>query len=70
MPHHAPAHHLPPVAHLSSDGRYIKRICPQVVEFDPLNATIHQVNERVAVADISPLAQVYRRTLVQLLATP
>jgi succinyl-diaminopimelate desuccinylase len=52
----------------TSDGRFIARICPQVVEFGPVNATIHQVNERVAVAAINPLKNVYRRTLESLLA--
>ncbi len=40
----------------TSDGRFIADICPQVVEFGPLNATIHKLNEHVAVADIEPLA--------------
>ena len=51
----------------TSDGRFIARICPQVVEFGPRNATIHQVDECVAVADIGPLTRVYRRTLDTLL---
>ncbi len=52
----------------TSDGRFIARICPQVVEFGPLNASIHQVDEHVAVADLDPLAAIYRRTLAALLA--
>ncbi|MFT3821799.1 MAG: succinyl-diaminopimelate desuccinylase [Rubrivivax sp.] len=52
----------------TSDGRFIKRICPQVMEFGPVNATIHQVNERIAAASIEPLKNVYRRTLEALLA--
>ncbi len=47
----------------TSDGRFIARICPQVVEFGPLNATIHKLDERVRVADIEPLKNIYRRTL-------
>jgi succinyl-diaminopimelate desuccinylase len=47
----------------TSDGRFIARICPQVVEFGPLNATIHQVDERVDVASLAPLTAIYRRTL-------
>ena len=52
----------------TSDGRFIKRLCPQVIEFGPVNATIHQVNERIAAASIEPLKNVYRRTLETLLA--
>ena len=52
----------------TSDGRFIRRICPQVIEFGPVNATIHQVDERVEVASIEPLMRVYRRTLETLLA--
>lgn len=52
----------------TSDGRFIQRICPQVVEFGPINATIHKVDECVAVADVEPLARIYRRTLDTLLA--
>jgi succinyl-diaminopimelate desuccinylase len=50
----------------TSDGRFIAQICPQVIEFGPPNATIHKVNEHVALADIAPLKGVYRRTLEQL----
>lgn len=50
----------------TSDGRFIAQICPQVIEFGPPNATIHKVNEHVAVADIAPLKNIYRRTLEQL----
>jgi len=52
----------------TSDGRFIARICPQVVEFGPINASIHKVDECVAVADIEPLKNIYRRTLAALLA--
>lgn len=51
----------------TSDGRYIARVCPQVVEFGPINATIHKVDECVRVADIEPLKNVYLRTLKALL---
>ncbi len=52
----------------TSDGRFIRRICPQVVEFGPVNASIHQVDEHVEVAAIEPLTRIYQRTLAQLLA--
>lgn len=50
----------------TSDGRFIAQICPQVIEFGPPNATIHKVNEHVALSDIAPLKNIYRRTLEQL----
>ena len=50
----------------TSDGRFIARICPQVVEMGPPNATIHMVNECVRVADIEPLKNIYRRTIENL----
>ena len=52
----------------TSDGRFIARICPQVVEFGPINATIHQVDECVDVASLEPLKNIYRDTLIRLLA--
>ena len=51
----------------TSDGRFIADICAQVIEFGPLNATIHKLNECVAVADIEPLKLTYQRTLENLL---
>ena len=51
----------------TSDGRYIAPICEQVVEFGPINATIHKIDEHVRVADIEPLKNIYRRTLESLL---
>jgi succinyl-diaminopimelate desuccinylase len=51
----------------TSDGRFIANICPQVIEFGPLNATIHKLNECVGVADIEPLKDTYRITLEKLL---
>ncbi len=52
----------------TSDGRFISTICPQVIEFGPVNESIHKIDERVAVADIAPLKDVYRETLAALLA--
>ena len=51
----------------TSDGRFIARVCPQVVEFGPVNASIHKIDEHVNVADIEPLKNIYRRTLQALL---
>jgi succinyl-diaminopimelate desuccinylase len=54
----------------TSDGRFIARICPQVVEFGPVNASIHQVDEHVELADVDRLAAIYRRALAGFLLSP
>src|SRR5215217_8611658 len=46
----------------TSDARFIKDACP-VVEFGLVGQTIHQVDERVSVADLDRLAAIYRRVL-------
>ncbi|HEX5363985.1 MAG TPA: succinyl-diaminopimelate desuccinylase [Gallionella sp.] len=51
----------------TSDGRFIADICPQVIELGPLNATIHKINECVAVADLDALSEIYCLTLHKLL---
>lgn len=51
----------------TSDGRFIADICQQLVEFGHCNATIHKLNEYVAVADIERLSDIYRLTLEKLL---
>lgn len=51
----------------TSDGRFIAPTGAQVVELGPLNATIHQVNECVAVADLDTLSDVYEKILSNLL---
>lgn len=53
----------------TSDGRFIADICPQVVEFGPVNATIHQVNECIAVEQVRTLPRIYEEILVNLLGT-
>jgi len=51
----------------TSDGRFIADICPQVIELGPLNATIHKIDECVAVADLDALSEIYCLTLRKLL---
>ncbi len=51
----------------TSDGRFISEVCTQVVELGPVNATIHKVDERIAVADLEPLSAIYADLLAQLL---
>ena len=50
----------------TSDGRFLAQICPQVIELGPPNATIHKINEYVALTDIEPLKNIYRRVLERL----
>jgi succinyl-diaminopimelate desuccinylase len=51
----------------TSDGRFIAPTGAQVLELGVRNASIHQINEHVAVADLEPLAQVYEQILAGLL---
>lgn len=52
----------------TSDGRFIATMGTQVVELGPVNATIHQVDERILVSDLDLLTEIYYQTLVRLLA--
>jgi succinyl-diaminopimelate desuccinylase len=51
----------------TSDGRFIAEICRELVEFGPVNATIHKIDERVEIASMEPLKNVYRGVLERLL---
>jgi succinyl-diaminopimelate desuccinylase len=51
----------------TSDGRFIAPTGAQVIELGPLNATIHQINERVATADLERLSRIYEDILIRLL---
>ncbi|MGB4346931.1 MAG: succinyl-diaminopimelate desuccinylase, partial [Burkholderiaceae bacterium] len=51
----------------TSDGRFIAQICAQVIEFGPTNASIHQIDEHIAISEIEPLKNIYRRTMENLL---
>ena len=50
----------------TSDGRFMAKVCEQVIELGPPNATIHKIDEHLAVADIEPLKNIYRRVLENL----
>lgn len=52
----------------TSDGRFIARICPQVIEFGPPNASIHKIEEHIELRFVDPLKNIYRRVLEQLIA--
>ena len=54
----------------TSDGRFIASIAHEVLEFGPVNESIHKVNERIAVADMEPLTRIYERLMERLLAVP
>lgn len=52
----------------TSDGRFIKDICNEVVEFGPINESIHKIDEHVLIEDIPRLSAVYCRVLEKLIA--
>ena len=51
----------------TSDGRFIAPTGAEVVELGPVNETIHKVDERVALADLAPLARIYGATIERML---
>jgi succinyl-diaminopimelate desuccinylase len=51
----------------TSDGRFIATLCPEVVELGPVNASIHKVDEHIAVDDLATLSDIYRQALENLL---
>jgi succinyl-diaminopimelate desuccinylase len=48
----------------TSDGRFLARLAREVVEFGPLNDSIHKIDEHVRVADLEPLSTIYERTVL------
>ncbi len=53
----------------TSDGRFAAASGAEVVEFGPLNATIHQVDECVSIFDLDKLSQVYQRVIERMIGT-
>ena len=53
----------------TSDGRFISTICDQVVEFGPINASIHKINEHVNIKDVDLLKDIYKKTLENILCS-
>lgn len=51
----------------TSDGRFIADICDEVVELGPVNASIHKIDENIAVDDIDTLSRIYHQTILRLL---
>jgi len=50
----------------TSDGRFLATIAREVVEFGPLNDSIHKIDERVLIADAQALSRIYERVLERL----
>jgi succinyl-diaminopimelate desuccinylase len=51
----------------TSDARFLSKICP-VVEFGLCNATMHKLDEAVAIADLDTLSEIYRRLVLHILS--
>ena len=52
----------------TSDGRFLATIAREVIEFGPVNDTIHKVNERMAIDDLGTLSRIYERAITARLA--
>ena len=52
----------------TSDGRFLVEISREVVEFGPVNKSIHAIDEHVSLADIDPLSAIYEKAIAALLA--
>ncbi|HEY3048256.1 MAG TPA: succinyl-diaminopimelate desuccinylase [Polaromonas sp.] len=50
----------------TSDGRFIAKACGEVIEFGPINASIHKINEHVLVSSLDPLKNIYKGVLERL----
>ena len=53
----------------TSDGRFLAAIAREVIEFGPVGASIHAIDEHVRVADVGPLSAVYEAALSRLLGS-
>jgi succinyl-diaminopimelate desuccinylase len=51
----------------TSDGRFLARLAREVLEFGPLNHSIHKIDEHVRIADLEPLSAIYERTILAVL---
>ncbi len=50
----------------TSDARFLAQYGAESIEFGPCNATIHQIDEHVAINDLEPMANIYRDTVANL----
>jgi len=53
----------------TSDGRFLATLAREVAEFGPVSASIHGIDEHVALADIAQLSAVYEQTIAALLSS-
>jgi succinyl-diaminopimelate desuccinylase len=53
----------------TSDGRFLATLAREVIEFGPLNESIHKIDEKIAIADIGPLSAIYERVARALLGS-
>jgi succinyl-diaminopimelate desuccinylase len=51
----------------TSDGRFLAAVAREVVEFGPVNASIHKIDERISLTDVGPLSRIYEHALTLLL---
>jgi succinyl-diaminopimelate desuccinylase len=51
----------------TSDARFIIEICPEIIELGPVNASIHKLNEHIAVDELEVLPRIYLDVLRALL---
>src|SRR5258706_569070 len=51
----------------TSDARFIIDICPEVIEIGPINASIHKLNEHIALDELEVLPRIYLDALRTLL---
>ncbi|WWP00966.1 MAG: succinyl-diaminopimelate desuccinylase [Candidatus Dasytiphilus stammeri] len=51
----------------TSDGRFIKLICSQLVELGLVNLSIHKINEYVRIEDLQRLSIIYQNIITKLL---
>jgi len=50
----------------TSDGRFLATLAREVVEFGPLNDSIHKIDEHVRIGDLEPLSVIYERTVTSI----
>jgi succinyl-diaminopimelate desuccinylase len=51
----------------TSDGRFLAKLAREVLEFGPLNDSIHKIDEHIRIADLEPLSAIYERTILAVL---
>ncbi len=50
----------------TSDGRFVARLGCEIVELGPVNASIHQVNEHINIAELNLLKETYKQILTNI----